>query len=371
MTTTTVSPFVIGSIEEVELADTSGNKKKYWKKEILPSGTRKYKGQTLDFAKINPACVTAFNEKAFDQVPFVLALADNSHPNTGQEIETLEGDLAKLELSKEGSLFGYFDLSNSAVALEKIKKSNGKLGVSGRIEVDYVAGDTGKTFPYALKHVCATTAPHIKGLKPWESVDLTEEEKSQETVDFSTEVIDESTKTKETGDDLVAVEIPKDKLDKLLGLLADVEDAEKKAASLNQPSEPAQLSEEATKRIELAETAARTAYAIAERSQIDAAKTSWAARERDYALAGVPPALLTEAGKVLSLHKRPSIELTDSDGNKTTIDATEVIENILEAAKGTVKLSQEDGHGFTDSKASANDKEYADFEAQFFADFGK
>jgi hypothetical protein len=188
-TSTAVSPFVVSEITEVELADGGGNKK-VWKKQILPAGTRQYKGQTLDFSKINPACLTAFDDKAFDGVPFVLALSDNRHPDKGDEGKQLEGDVYKLELGEDGSLFGYFDLSHSPGVEQTIRKSGGKFGVSGRIEVDYTAEDTGRHFDYALSHVCGTTRPHIKGLANWQPVELSEEEKNRPIIDFSTEVED-------------------------------------------------------------------------------------------------------------------------------------------------------------------------------------
>lgn len=371
MTNTTIAPFLVGDVQEVELSDGKGGKKKYWRKEILPSGKRKYRGKELDFSRINPACVEAFNENAVDAVPFVLALADNRHPETGEELNRLEGDLAKLEMSKEGSLFGYFDLSDDVV--KTINKSNKKLGVSARIDVGYTREDTGKAYEYALRHVCATTAPHIKGMKPWEAVELSEDEKKN-TIDFSTEVIEAESATSEgTGDDLVALEIPKAQFDKLMKFIGDVEAGEEIAKKLNEGTETGtgtgevQLTEEANNRIELAERKAMEAFKFAENAQKEAAKAKWEARERELALAGVPPVMLTAAAKVLSLHKPVAIELTDGD-KKVTVDASEVIEEILDAAKGTLKLGEESGHSFSE-KNGTTDSDYAEFEKSFFSSF--
>jgi hypothetical protein len=365
VTTTTISPFVVGGIEEVELSDGKGGKKKSWRKEILPSGTRKYKGQNLDFSKINPACVQAFDDKAVDAVPFVLALSDNKHPETGEELKTLEGDLTKLEMGKDGSLFGYFDLSDTVV--QTINKSNKKLGVSARIDINYEREDTGKKYPFALRHVCATTAAHIKGMKPWEVVELSEVDKKQYTVDLSTEVIESETETKETGDDLVAVEIPKDQLDKLLGFLADMEKGEEVANKLGNegdtPPAPAQLSEEASKRIELAETNAKKAYEFAERTMSNAAKRDWAVTRKELASEGVPPVMLDFAEPIMELHRRPSIKLSETE----TLDAGDVIAKILDAAKGTIKLNEESGHsvGASGPGELDDDKEFQNFMASF------
>jgi hypothetical protein len=369
VTTTTISPFVVSELQEVELTDKKGVKRKLWRKEILPSGQRKYKDQTLDFSKINPACVKAFSEGATGpSVPFVLPLADNKHPETGQEVETLEGELARLELGSNGELIGFLDLSHSTKVPDLIKKTNGKFGVSGRIEVDYTREDVGKKYDYALSHVCGTTRPHIKDLKPWELVDLSEEEKAQTTLDFSTEVIEEKpSETKETAGDVVALEIPRAQFDKLMAFIGDVEKGEEVANKLKDDdgnSGGAQLSEEATRRIELAETSAQEANRRIELAERRAAQSEWNARKRELALAGVPPVLLDLAEPVLSLHKRFTIQLSESE----TVDASEVLEQVLEAAKGTVKLNQEDGHSVTDALGtSAADKEFEEFQKNILA----
>ena len=363
---TAVSPFVVSEITEVELADAEG-KRTLWKKQILPAGKRKYKGKELDFSSINPAVLKAFDEKAFDAVPFVMSLTDNKHPDTGQEAEQLEGDLDKLEMGADGSLFGYFDLSNSAKVVDTIRKSKGKFGVSGRIEVDYTAEDSGKHFDYALSHVCGTTRPHLKGMAPWESVDLGEVDEEKEVIDFSGEVIDEpttETETKETGDDLVAVEIPKEKLDKLLALLDDdldeddvedtADDIEKKGSVELPPAVKAQIA--------AAEQASKNALELAENMQVDAAKTRWEAERQVLLTEGVPPVLLDLAGKVLSRHK--PVTLTFAEGD--VVDATEVVREILDEAKGVITLGGERGHGFSDDDQPEN-KEYKELEKAFNA----
>lgn len=370
MTTTTISPFVVSGVEKVELADGKGGKKAYWKKEILPAGKRKYEGEELDFSQINPACVQAFKDKAVDAVPLVLALSDNKHPETGQELEYLEGDLHDLQLSEEGRLYGYFDLTQKV--LDKIEASNKKLGVSCRIDVDYERKDIGKKYPYALRHVCATTAAHIKGMDPWEKVELSDGDKSNKTLDLSTEVIEETANTtKETGDDLVAVEIPKDKLDKLLGFLSDMEKGEEVANKLgneggqggDSTTTTATLSEADNKRIQLAEEATNKALARIELAESKAALAEWNAKKAELAGAGVPPVMLSEAEKVLKLAvtKRPAIKLSDSE----SVDPAAVIEAILEHAKGTVDLSEEKGHSVSGNGEAEQDEEFKGFLSSF------
>jgi hypothetical protein len=363
MTSTAVSPFVVSGIEVVELADDKGGKRKLWKKQILPAGTKKYKGQELDFSKINPAVVQAFDDKAFDAVPFVMSLTSNEHPQIGQEGELIEGDLEKLELAEDGGLFGYFDLSHSYKVLNAIRKSKGKFGVSGRVEVDYVAEDTGKTFPYALSHVCGTTRPHIKGMSPWEAVDLSEVDKDQEDIDFSSEVIEDkpTPKKKKAGEDLVPVEIPKDKLDRLLQLVDEL-DIDDVPETSDDTEKEVPLSKAAQDQIAAAEKSANAALELAEKMQVDAAQKSWAAERSVLLSAGVPPVILDLAGKVLSRHKPVTLEFGEDD----TVDASEVIREMLDESTGVIKLGEELGHSFTDNNTPEN-KEYLKLEEAFGA----
>jgi hypothetical protein len=365
MTKSTISPFVVGEAEKVQLADANGVKKTYWRKEILPSGTRKYGEETLDFSVINPACVKAFESGAVGDVPFVFALSDNSHPRPGSEEEqNLGGDLYKLELAADGSLFGVFDLSERA--LKAVENSKGKFGVSGRIEPDYLRKDTGEKFPFALTHVCGTTRPYVKGLKPWEAVTLSEETAKQEVVDLSTEVVEESPTVSEGGK--VNVEIDKDVLETLLAMAKDHKEATAAIQALdNKDTKPEEvkLSDADQARIELAEKRAKEGFELAEKMQIQLAESNWKGRRAELAREGVPPVVLTAAEKVLKFHKRPTIELSDG----TKVDAAGVIEEILEACKGVVNLSDEEGHGFSD-KGGDVDKEFVEFEKGFLADMG-
>lgn len=366
-TSTAVSPFVVGDITEVELADDKGGKRKLWRKQILPAGTRKYEGQELDFSKINPAVIQAFDDKAFDAVPFVMSLPEGTHPKPGQEAEQLEGDLEKLEMAQDGALYGFFDLSNSTKVQDLIKKSRGKFGVSGRIEVDYTANDSGKQFPYALSHVCGTTRPHLKGMAPWESVDLGEVDEDKEVIDFSGEVIDESTKDNEKGteDDLVRVEIPPDKLAKLMALLDATDDdgIEETADDIEKKDTEVALPPAAQAQIAAAEKASKSALELAERMQVDAANTRWDAERAKLLTEGIPPAILDLAGEVLKRHRPVTLEFAEGD----KVDATQVIRDILDESKGFITFG-ETGHSFSD-KNDEVDKEYEQLNKSFERDW--
>lgn len=372
MTTTTITPFVVGELKEVELTNDKGEKKKFFRKQILPTGKRKYDKDELDFSVINPAVVKAFNEGATDGVPFVFAMDDNTHPKKGEEIKKLEGDLEKLDLTDDG-LYGYFTLSDEAKRV--VKNSNGKFGVSGSIEVDYVRKDIGKSWDYALTHVCGTTGPHIKGMKPWETVELSDDEKKQITIDLSSEVISEV----EKGDELVTVDIPKADYDKLMKFIKEVETIENETETEKVTEEKEKEKVEATlteadkardKRIELAETNARKGFELAEKAQIELAEARWNGKRAELVREGVPPVILTAAEKVLKFHKRPTITLTDNDGKQADVDVSGVIEEILDACKGVISLNEEDGHSYSDATGkTSGDKAYEDFEKDFFANF--
>lgn len=353
MTRTTITPFVNSTAEAVELS-SDGKKKTYWRKEILPSGTRQYKGQTLDFSKINPACLKAFEDGAFDAVPFVLALSDNSHPDTGQEHEQLEGDLHKLELS-EGSLFGYFDFSASPEMQSKIEKSNRKFGVSGRIEVNYKREDTGKSYEYALSHVCGTTRAHVKGMKPWETVELSEAEKKSITVDLSTEVIDAETDTTDSGEITLPEQVKLEDFNAVMAFIKEQKDAEAAIAALGSKKEEtatATLSEKDQNAITLSEQRANQAIQLAEAAATELAATKWESLKSNLVRDGVPPAIVNLAEGVLSSPKKAVIKLSDTE----EIDATKVITDILDACKGTIKLSEESGTQYR-NEAPTDDKE--------------
>ena len=375
MTSTAISPFVVGDLTKVELADGQGKKKRVWRKQLLPAGTRHYEGQTLDFSQINPACLTAFNEGAFDAVPFVLALSDNKHPQEGEEAKQLEGDVVKLELAEDGSLYGYLDLHRSAGVENIIKKSNGKYGVSCKVEIDYTAKDSGKHWDYALSHVCGTTRPHIKGLEGWRPIELSEEEKKRPTIDFSYKVEDEAPvddKETENNDenegDLVPLEIPKDQAEALLAMLKEWQDIPKSAEEIEEEDdedESVELPDDAKKKIAAAEAASARALELAESMQKSAASERWAAQRSVLLSEGVPPAVLDLAGKVLSRHRPVTLEFAEND----VVDASAVIRDILDECKGVIALGEEGGHQFSDGRDNKKDKEYEDLVASFNMDW--
>lgn len=142
-----------------------------WRKRLLPVGTIDYKGQKLEFT---PAylkeLVRAFNDRAFDQVPFQLADAKNTHTNDPERYRGQIVGVEFVESSPDGP--GLDLILEPTEDGEKILRQNPSLGVSARIYEDYARSD-GKSWFAALQHVLGTLDPHIPGMGPWKEVAAT------------------------------------------------------------------------------------------------------------------------------------------------------------------------------------------------------
>lgn len=175
MTTTVITPERRGPVVEL-----SGK----FRKQILPLGTIKYKGQQIRFDRgYLGELVQAFKQSACGPVPFQLADAQNTHTN---DPERRRGTVEDLELGDDG-LYALINLNDAGADLVKEYPD---LGVSARIYENYDRSD-GRFFPAALQHVLGTLDPHVPGLRPWQAVALSN--------DFSGSVIDLSDSEFETG----------------------------------------------------------------------------------------------------------------------------------------------------------------------------
>lgn len=141
--------------------------RKVWRKQILPLGLINYDGRQIKFdSDYHKELVQNFRAGAYSQVPFQLADADNRHTN---DPERTRGQLVDLRAEPSG-LYGYFELTDPTVVL-----NNQNLGVSCRILENYTRESDDKTFGRVLQHVLGTLDPRISGMKPWESVELSNE----------------------------------------------------------------------------------------------------------------------------------------------------------------------------------------------------
>lgn len=156
MTAAVLTPF--HSASAVEL----GNR--VWRKKLLPVGDVEYKGRTLRFTRdYLGQLVRSFNDRAYDQVPFQLADAQNTHTN---DPERTRGEITAMELGDDGL---YITASLTPEG-EQVLAANPKLGVSARIVEDYARSD-GRRFAGAVQHVLGTLDPRIPGLGAWQAIE--------------------------------------------------------------------------------------------------------------------------------------------------------------------------------------------------------
>ena len=156
MTAAVLTPFT--AAEAVEL----GNR--MWRKRVLPVGDVEYKGRLLHFTKdYLGQLVTAFQNRAYDQVPFQLADGANTHTN---DPERTRGEITAMELGDDG-LYVTAEVTEDG---EKVLAANPRLGVSARIVEDYARSD-GRHYPAAIQHVLGTLDPRIPGLGAWQVVE--------------------------------------------------------------------------------------------------------------------------------------------------------------------------------------------------------
>ena len=156
MTALVLTPFT--AAEAVEL----GNR--LWRKKVLPVGDVEYRGRMLHFDRpYLGQLVQAFRSRAYDQVPFQLADAQNTHTN---DPERTRGEIRDMHLEDDG-LYVVAEVTPEG---EAVLTANPKLGVSARIVENYDRSD-GKRFTAAVQHVLGTLDPRIPGLGAWQAIE--------------------------------------------------------------------------------------------------------------------------------------------------------------------------------------------------------
>lgn len=156
MTTAVLTPFTRSP------AKAAGQR--LWRKRLLPVGDVQYEGRTLKFTRdYLGQLASAFKARAYDQVPFQLAGADNKHTN---DVERTAGQVQSMDVDDDGL---WITLATTERG-EKVLADNPGLGVSARIVEEYARSD-GKHYPAAVQHVLATLDPRIPGLGAWQAVE--------------------------------------------------------------------------------------------------------------------------------------------------------------------------------------------------------
>lgn len=219
----------------VELANRT------WWKRLLPVGSIEYKGRKLSFTRSYlSSLANAFKADAYDQVPFQMADASNTHTN---DPERFRGDIVAMEARPDGLWVGL----KPTDAGEKTLLENPRLGVSARIVEDYARSD-GKFFPAAIQHVLATLDPRIPGLGPWQAIEAAND--VERTIDLTGESFagegedDEMPLDEEQQAKLAKLlEIPADQIDALLAGLSSAQLSDDELAQMDADTD--EMSDEA------------------------------------------------------------------------------------------------------------------------------
>lgn len=321
-----------------------------FRKQVLPKRSIDYKGRTITF---DDAYLTdlakAFNDRAFDQVPFQLAGADNAHT---LDPERTRGEVKGFELTAEG-LDAIVQLTDEGA---EVVRTNPKLGISARI-VEGLKRADGKEFGRAVQHVLGTLDPRVTGLKPWEAIALSNSD--LEVIDLTNlsyptkeATVPEDPKTPTISDENRAA------FDAYMTELVALMDPSK-----TDPAKPAPKVDEPTEDEIDAELNRMMAEAMAEdgaslsndaagmdlvnvqlaaqrsaldetRAELDLARFE---KEKGELIAkGIPPAMVDLAMPLL-LGKDHTIDLS----NGSTVDAGEVVRKLLGECEGIVDFSKE------------------------------
>ncbi len=347
----------------------------YWK-QILPLGGITYQGRRLTFDRpYLTDLARAFDEQAYDAVPAVLADPANAH---NMDPTRMRGEVRRVEVRDDG-LYGLIDLAPDAAELvERMPR----LGVSARI-VESLERADGRTWPRALQHVLLTADPRVTGMGPWQAVDLssdptpvldlsgeaftiTQEESHMATLTENEEKVLAALLAKKTPADAPAPkeaittgpapvvvtappapaapvvtpkadELPDDPdswTDEQLNAFIDglLKDA---------PVEPVAPAAPEPVGASLSTPLAGDERARIAALELSVAQSRWRDERQNWVAAGVPPHLLDKAAPVLSVPAAGQIDLS----NGTSVDPFSVIRDLLDAAKGTVDLSAEQGSG--------------------------
>lgn len=332
-----------------------------WWKRLLPIGEVGYKGRVLKFTRdYLHGLKRAFDEQAYDQVPFQLADATNTHTN--DPLRT-GGEIAEMQVREDGGP----DERGLWIRLEPFESgkaaitANPKLGVSARIVEGYDRSD-GKFFPAAIQHVLGTLDPRIPGLGPWQAIEAANED--VQVIDLSEEMFREDGAMPDLTPDQQArlaklLDVPEDQFNAMLsgmtltsadldGLGASEDDI---AAEIEQMSDAefesllaeygesagqsdpvaagAALSNEAAFAIDLANAQAAEAQREVQVISARLAEQDYMVERRRLADLGIPP-FITDLARPLLEGAGRTVEL--SNGNRA--DAGQIMRRVLtEVAK--------------------------------------
>lgn len=363
--------------ETTDLAQQDG-KLAFWK-QILPMRSINYTAkdgsrQRIDFTK--EYLTDLAKNRAVDKIGFLLADANNGHT---MDPERWRGEVAELAVRDDG-LYGKIVFPSAEAA--KAVLDNPDLGVSARIREGVQKSD-GRTIPRGIIHVLGTLDPQVEGMSPWQTADLSTQD---DVLDLSDKEYEDMAKKSEPRDlsEFTEADIEQmtdEELDEFLttyvpefdvtSLTDEVEDADDEPSDEHKESERepekvgAELSTKTTSAdIELANQQVASANARATEALKRVAEAEWREERNSYLGEGVPPHALDLAAPVLNRADDMVIDLSNSD--EADVNVSEVVRGLLDALKGVVDLSNEEGHIGTFTTGEDPDKAILDqWDAQF------
>jgi len=295
---------------------------------------------------------------AVDSVGFLLADKDNRHT---MDPERWRGKVAAFEVREDGDpeqrgLWGKIVFPSTEAA--KAVLDNPELGVSARIRPNVEKSD-GTTVPAGIIHVLGTLDPQVSGMSPWQPADLSNDEPG-DVLDLSDEeyedMADEDKFANLTVEDIDS--LTEEDLDAFLESVGvdlgdytgDRGDQTKvvEDAKDDSPREPAlagagaDMSRPDGDEIDLARQAVIDANARANEALRRVADAEWRSTRDAYLREGVPAYALDLAAPVLNRADDMVIDL--SHFGEDDVDVSKTVRGLLDALKGTVDLSAEEGH---------------------------
>lgn len=358
----------------------SGSGRHRFRKQILRKTSIRYQDasgeRVVDFDDAYlRSLAKAFEDRAYDQVPFQLADSANTHTN---DPERFRGELVGVELTRDG-LDGIFEATDEGA---KLLSRNPNLGVSCRILENLPLPD-GRHFPRAIQHVLGTVNPRLTGMRPWEKLDLS-------VVDVD-EVLDLSEQEEETmpEGDTRTLELPVAQATRLEEFLSDLEAADQFADLMDAEEDPEDAEDDdPTDDDQDEEVETGQALALANSDELLAMQAGYdnmQARvleltqqlrtndlrhevERLRGL-GLAPAIIAEAEPLLSL-PAGTLELSSPDGSR--VDPGTVLRNVLQTVlelaqngQAVVELDAETGYvmpGITSPEQTRRDNLLKDWD---------
>lgn len=384
MTTAIYTPFDFA-------APIKAGRRRFWK-QILPVTEIDYEGRKVKFdPTFHKNLELSYQDGVYDQIPLVFADGGNTH---NEDPRNFGGEIVQMENRGKDGTWALIEADREA---EKAIKRNPRLGVSARITQGIEKN--GKTYGAAVRHVLMTMFPRVQGMSPWQAVDLSDDSGS-EVVDLTAATYKKEGsvmgKTKTTSAGQIDLSRLSDEqfqslLDLSTAALADpeeeVEDDEEEVEE-EEVEETAPKSkirrkrsktkitvekdsedengddeeEEEDDEVELsdaARVAGTEALSQVRQVRIDLADQRWKHEREGYLNAGVPPFMLDLAEPVLKQPEALTLDLSDTE----SVDATKIIRDMLDGAKGVVDLTGELGHAIDLSEVDQEDATQAFLDA--------